>query len=360
MVRQAGTVTGKRQRIRAGEGMNSIFRRIAFLAAAVTVLAGLVMASVWIYHRALPAPLPHPGVTVFRPPHEVSSLAIWKGKLWAGGRDGLSALDMESGEIQTIPKPDVPLRYVTSLLAQEGKGLWIGHPEGLTLFDGKGYRTFTEKDGLPDRRVNCLLMDRTGTLWVGTWKGAVAFNRSPKKVLNRKSGLADDMVRVMMQDRDGRLWFGSYVAPAGGLSVPSADGWKVFNRHNGLPHNNVTSICQDDKGDIWVGTGLLDRGGCSVFKYSGGRWNLENTLTKRDGLAGEKVRTIFQDSKLRYWITSEYDGILLTKRSTRSILKERNGLSSNEVKVVMEDSTGRIWMGTRDGVTRIDASFSIH
>lgn len=333
--------------------MTRTSKRLLILLVATVVLAALVRFSFFFYKWAIPAPKAHPGVTVFRPPHEVSALALWRGKLWAGGRDGLFALDKKSGALQPFPEPDVPLRYVTALLAQKGVGLWIGHPEGLTLFDGKTFKTFTVKDGLPDKRVNCLLLDSRGTLWVGTWKGAVAFNRSPKRVLNRESGLADDMVRVMMEDDLGELWFGSYVAPGGGLSIPLGGGWKPFSVRDGLPHDNVTSLFQDAAGYVWVGTGLLDRGGCAVFQRYGAGWKLERVYKKKDGLAGEKVRAVFQDSRRVYWIGSEYNGILVMKGEKRRILKEQDGLSSNEVKVFLEDGNGTIWLGTRDGVTRI-------
>lgn len=337
--------------------MSRLSMRVLLFCVLALVATLLVWFSVGLYRWTIPVPTSHPGLTIFRPPHEVSALSIWKGKLWAGGRDGLFALDLKSGELQPLPEPDVPLRFVTSLLAQGGVGLWIGHPGGLTLYDGHSFHTYTERDGLPDRRVNCLLLDSRGTLWVGTWKGSVAFNRTPKLVLNRKAGLAVDMVRTIMEDDEGKLWFGSYVAPGGGLSIPEDGGWRVFDTRDGLPHDNVTSIFQDADGKVWVGTGMLDRGGCAVFSRRGRGWKLEKVYTKKDGLAGEKVRTVFQDFNHVYWVASEYDGVLIMDGNRKRIFREKDGLSSNEVKAFLEDDNGTIWLGTRDGVTRIDPSF---
>jgi len=162
----------------------------------------------------------------------------------------------------------------------------------------------------------------------------------------------------MMEDHENQLWFGSYVAPTGGLSIPSDDHWRSFTTDQGLPHNNVTSIFEDDRGIVWVGTGLLTRGGCALFQNTSGHWSLQKTLSSADGLAGEKVRTIFQDSRRVYWISSEYEGVLRMQSNSQEILTEKEGLSSNEVKVFLEDPAGRIWMGTRDGITRFDPSLS--
>lgn len=339
-----------------------VLRRILLISSLILLVVFLGRFSLRSYEKISGGAAGHlPGISVFRPPHEVSALAIWKGRIWAGGRDGLFALDPDSGMLEEIPQPDPPLRYVSALQTQDGNGLWIGHPGGLSLFDGAGYRNFGEADGLPDRRVTSLLLDSRGVLWVGTWKGAVPFTGHFGTTIDRRQGLADDMIRVMMEDHQGRLWFGSYVAPRGGLSIPSRDRWRSFTTKDGLPHNNVTSIFQDDRDIVWVGTGLLDRGGCALFSQSQGRWSLLKTLSRQDGLAGDKVRQVFQDSHGIYWIASEYGGVLRMRNNSQRILREKEGLSSNEVKAFLEDESGKIWMGTRDGVTRIDPSvFRMH
>ncbi len=332
-------------------------RRVFGIVLGGAAAATLLVAGGFIARHAAEPTRTLPGIDVIRPPHEVSALAFWRGRLWAGGRDGLQTLDLETGALQPPAPCDPPLRFVTSLAVREGDGLWIGHPGGLTLFDGENCRTFTENDGLPDRRVNCLLVDSSGALWAGTWKGAVRFRGGPRRVIDSHSGLASDMVRVMMEDSGGDLWFGSYVAPEGGLSVPDGDGWRPVTTGDGLPHPNVTSIFEGRDAVVRVGTGMMDRGGLALFEHTPAGWKLKRTLSREDGLAGEKVRAIHQDADGVYWIASEYDGVLVMKGDRQRVLTKREGLSANEVKVFLEDSQGGLRLGTRDGITVIEPGF---
>ncbi len=54
--------------------------------------------------------------------------------------------------------------------------LWIGTPEGLSVFDGTGWTGYTVNDGLAGNDVRCIEVDIDGTLWIGTTKGVSHFN----------------------------------------------------------------------------------------------------------------------------------------------------------------------------------------
>jgi len=317
-------------------------------------LAIVLCASVHFWGVLYTPPEPRPGITALRPPHEVSALALRDDLLWAGGRDGVVALDVETGAVVRALEADLPLRYVRALVVDGDGALWIGHVGGLTRWDGAAFRTWTTADGLPDDRVNALRIDRDGMLWVGTWGGAAVLRDDAFEVLTVRDGLAADMVNVIFQDDGGGMWFGSAVAPRGGVAIRSDGEWQRFTPAEGLPHANVSSIAQGRDGIVRVGTGLLDRGGAARFSRAGGRWVLDGVRTSEEGLAGEKVRSIFQDSLGGWWIGSEYDGVLWEDGDTRLVLTDYDGLSSPEVKVFLEAPRGILWLGTRDGVTRID------
>jgi ligand-binding sensor domain-containing protein len=317
-------------------------------------VAGVLVGAVRLWGTLYTAPTPRSGFTVIRPPHEVSALALQGQVLWAGGRDGVVGLDRESGAVVQVLEPETPLRYVRALAIDGDGALWIGHVGGLTRWDGSTFRTWTAADGLPDDRVNALLVDGEGTLWVGTWGGAAALREGAFEVLAQAGGLAADMVNVLFQDDRGGMWFGSAVAPRGGLAIRTDGTWQRFTPAEGLPHPNVSSIAQGRDGAVWVGTGLLDRGGAARFTRTPTGWVLDRVRTREDGLAGEKVRSIYQDSRGAWWLGSEYDGVLWENGDASLVLTDYDGLSSPEVKVFLEDPEGILWLGTRDGVTRID------
>lgn len=269
--------------------------------------------------------------------------------LYAGGADGLYAIDTNTLETEEIG--DYP--YIRALL-KDDDGLFIGHDGGLTYIGNNGTsETFTKEDYLPDNRVNALLLDSLGRLWIGTWGGALLIDGDKVTLYDTRDGLLDNMVNVIYEDSRGNIWFGSYVAPRGGVSVLTDAGWQYFTVGDDLPHANITSIIGTRDGRVVVGGGLYTRGGGVKFIYSSGRWEKEITITKESGLAGEKIRSLYEDSQNLLWVGSEYDGLAVFYDGGSLIIDETCGLSCNEVKIIREDKDGDIWLGTRRGVTRI-------
>jgi len=288
-----------------------------------------------------------------RPPHEVSAMVERGNVIWAGGRDGVYRIDKDTGKMLVELKCDIPLSYVRALLFDPSGVLWIAHFSGLSSYDGTACRTYNKTDGLPDERINALYLDHSGRLLIGTWAGAAVYDGKGFNKLLPVGRLADEMVNVIMEDSSGGMWFGSYTAPAGGLSYCKNGQCRHFTVKEGLTHNNITSILETADGEVWVGTGFVDKGGAVRFIKSENGWSLAGSLSKNDGLAGNKVRYIYQDKKGDVWYSSEYDGIAIRSNERWKIVTADDGLSDNEVKIMLEDSSGSLWLGTRDGITKM-------
>ncbi len=315
------------------------------------VLAGIIlMLDSFTMQPDVPSP---PGWQVIRPPYDVHALVEQGNIIWARGKDGLSRLDLFSGELIGEVIFDPPLEYVRALLVDDQGALWVGHQSGLLHYKDGVWQAYTQEDGLPDSRVNALMLNDDGRLWVGTWGGVAIQDGDSWHTLTQADGLLDDMVNVMLQDRHGGIWFGSYVAPKGGVSYLKDGDWQYFDTDKGLQHNNVTSLVETSDGYIWAGTGLFDRGGACQFAFSGTKWQISQVLKHGDGLAGEKVRSIFQDKTGVLWFGSEYDGLGLLQQGAWMTLGIDEGLSHLEIKTILQDADGNIWLGTRNGLTRI-------
>jgi len=302
----------------------------------------------------------YPGFVVIDPPQEVSALVIQGETVWAGGVEGLYRIDRHSFEVTAQTPDERSFQYTRAILVDRHGRIWVGHDQGVSCLADGCWQTLTRKDGLPDNRVNTLAEDPSGLIWAGTWGGAVQIappgdgaKSHIRRTFTREDGLLSDMVNVILPDSLGGIWFGSYNS-RGGISYQAADGnWHSWTVADGLPHEYITAICQDQMQDVWVGTGLLSEGGAAVFHHVGGEWSLTRTMSKDDGLAGEKVRSIFQDKARRMWLGSEYDGVAIVDPDGVTILDRTSGLSDNEVKVMLEDQDGQLWLGTRYGVTVI-------
>jgi ligand-binding sensor domain-containing protein len=107
---------------------------------------------------------------------------------------------------------------------------------------------------------------------------------------------------------------------------------------------------QDREGAIWIATGFGGSGGAN--KIENGQWSM---LTEKDGLAGEKVRSLFEDREGNMWFGSEYDGVAVHSREGWKVLTPEEGLAGWEVLEIIQDSDGALWIATEDGISRIES-----
>jgi hypothetical protein len=115
-----------------------------------------------------------------------------------------------------------------------------------------------------------------------------------------------------------------------------------FTISNGLPSNAVYCMFKDSRGLMWIGT---DAG---LVKYDGYKFQ---TISTRDGLAGNFIRDILEDKKGNLWIAcygdglSKFDGKKFTNYTTKS------GLVHNEIRRLFIDKKQRLWIGTENGLS---------
>ncbi|HNT54751.1 MAG TPA: two-component regulator propeller domain-containing protein [Anaerolineaceae bacterium] len=332
--------------------MNSTLKGLSPLFSIFLVVALVIGGAIWI-ESVRAGQARQEGYQIIRPPHEVHALAIQEDTLWAGGQDGVVGIRLGTGEVFTTLACDQSLDFTRALLVTPDGTLWIGHIDGLSQYTPTGCRTLTQSDGLPDSRVNALYLDRSGRLWVGTWGGAAVLTGNGWEVLTKADGLADDMVNVIYQDHLGGMWFGSAVSPRGGLTWCWQGQCRIYNTDSGLIHNQISAIMEDGNQNIWVGAGFFDRGGANRLVFQQTEWIIEQSLSRRDGLAGEKVRSIYEDQQHNIWFGSEYDGLARYDGRQFRILTTADGLADQEVKVILQDPAGNLWLGGRDGLTWI-------
>lgn len=123
----------------------------------------------------------------------------------------------------------------------------------------------------------------------------------------------------------------------------------------GWTDNAINDILQDYQGYIWMATwsGLKKYDGYSIQSYRQ-ELNIEN------GLNGNKIKCLFEDSKKRLWIGTNYTGFYRYDRNLDKFIQYQNennnmnSLSNNHVLAIQEDKDGFIWIGTEKGLNRFD------
>ena len=66
------------------------------------------------------------------------------------------------------------------------------------------------------------------------------------------------------------------------------------------------------------------------------------------------IRSIFEDSKGRFWFGSQQEGVCLYDGSEFIYYTVSDGLSDNQVRTIQEDQAGVMWFGTGNGITSFD------
>ena len=101
-----------------------------------------------------------------------------QGYLWLSSRDGLLKYDgytVTKYQYKPFDPHSVPQNVVYTLFIDQTDTMWLGTPEGLTIFDRK-FEKFTRLTtslipGMPDLgNVSAINEDGIGNLWIGTMK----------------------------------------------------------------------------------------------------------------------------------------------------------------------------------------------
>ena len=186
-----------------------------------------------------------------------------RGAVWMGTLAGASRLERASGKFTNYAR-ELVNEWVYGIAVDPKGRVWFATEGGVSMFDGKRWRAWTEKEGLgaPQARhgndenvrqnyVFTVHAAKDGSVWAGTWgAGAARFDGERWASLTRKEGLAGDIVYSIAQEADGTLWFGTNA----GLS--SYDGRKFGNlgAKDGLPGPNIFALAAAPKGEIWAGS----------------------------------------------------------------------------------------------------------
>lgn len=288
------------------------------------------------------------------------ALALYREALWAGGAKGLVRVEPATGAVlEEVTVEGATLRYVSDLLVTRGGVLWVAHAGGASAFDGTTWRTLTAEDGLPEGRMLALAEEAVGALWFGAERGLASCAEGACRVFTRADGLASDLVSVLFVNSHGTVWAGNGLSTEGGLSSWAGATWQTTTVEDGLAHPMVNAILEDREGALWFGVGFAARGGANRLApgASGapgepGSWT---TFTEADGLAGPKVRSLFEDAEGALWFGSEYNGVARYADGKWLALEPKRGFSGAEIKTMLQTPDGALWFGTESGLTRISA-----
>lgn len=291
---------------------------------------------------------------------------------------------------------------VRSVCIDKYNNKWFATKNGLTLYNGKTWKTYTIKDGLAGNSVNSIIFDDGDwgpAIWAATDNGVSVIGVKPDAITfatpyrSNNTGLVSNNVRAIAVDNIKIKWFGT----DSGVSSFDGNVWASFTAelNSFLTSNDIlsifpltdfvmfgtlgggvsrfdsitqatpitTSLASDviasdvvysmyasKLGDEWFGTdsGLSHHTGI----YPGANWT---TYKVANGLADNSVRSILAENDSLLWIGTDnglnrFDGTNWLKFTTVE------GLAGNKVLSIAKDVDGSFWLGTNSGISHYTPS----
>jgi signal transduction histidine kinase/ligand-binding sensor domain-containing protein len=289
------------------------------------------------------------------------------GRLWAGSRrSGLYLLNPSP----TAGHPVVLHNYGTafpgywiSRLFQASDGaIWAATNRGLVAFVpaegafGFRFRLYSRQNGLPFPEVESLGEDRGGNIWMGIPNGGAArLARSGITAFGEPDGVA--VADSVFTDQNGNLVVvGSPHDDFRGRTISKFDGERFVRTNVPVPHLYFGwgwgQVVNDHQGEWWLATfhGLMRFPRKSIDQLSATSPNA--IYTTRNGLAGDHIFRIFEDSRGDIWASTvdKGQGLIRWDRATGVFhhYTERDGLPSLTdayPTAFCEDRGGGVWIG---------------
>lgn len=257
---------------------------------------------------------------------------------------------------------------VTAILEDSASGLWLGTAEGLVHVDRQNKNVTEYKHdpmnpaSLNHNVVLALAPGRDRSLWIGTANGFARLDMKTRR-FKRYSfaphvppGGFGNQVSSICPDAAGKVWIGT---PAGFYCLdPKSGNLKRFptdpETPGALPSSLVWTVKEDRAGNLWVGTA---RGGLSLLDSSSGRFtNFVYDPGDPGSLNNKTVTEIYEDTKGRLWIGTYSGGLNVFDRTTQTFtgFTVKDGLAGNNVAGILEDSHGNLWLSTNHGISKFD------
>lgn len=299
-----------------------------------------------------------------------------KNTLWVGTSVGIHEIDLASMEpLNTFTRESgLANEYVFGIHVDAQGRQWFGtNGGGISRFDHGEWKTYFPMHGLADYWIYSFAEQEDGLIWIGTWAGANLYDPATDTFKTYFDELVNEWVYGLGIDSKKNVWFGT----EGGVSMFDGKQWKEWTHAEGLgaenkerlPVSDNTGLGTRDRHDLtllsngadtynpsYVFDILIDNNdapwagtwGGGASRYDGEKWI---NLTTEDGLAGNIVMSIAQDSQGAYWFgtnngVSRYDG------KTWQSFNKSSGMMGDYVYDLVAHEDGTVWAATLNGVTQ--------
>ena len=217
-------------------------------------------------------------------------------------------------------------------------------------------KLYVPEDGLSSSFINQIYQDNDGFIWVATESGLNKFDgitfTQYLNTPNDSTSIKSNYTRCLLEDDDNNFLIGFY------------NGLMRYDKASDLFHHisvysdgtemspHITQICKLRNGEIWLSTS-----GRGLFKYDSERDVAVNIGELMEKLQIYVVNNLFEDSKGRIWLSTEYNGVVRIDSCHQTFEIYRHPrVPENGIYSIAESKDGEIIIGTKQsGVARFDS-----
>src|SRR5262245_45616262 len=169
------------------------------------------------------------------------------GDVWLGTRDS-GLLRLHAGRLTPIVK-GLPDQKINALLAGDGKQLWIGTDDGVSLWNGVEVTRAGVPESLAHIGALAMIRDRDGNIWIGTSSGQLLrVNRQGVASLDERDRARRGAVTTVFEDRDRNLWIGTNR----GIERLRDGVFTTYSAAQGLPTDTYGPVYVDANRRAWI------------------------------------------------------------------------------------------------------------
>jgi len=265
-------------------------------------------------------------------------------------------LPEKPGEILKYSDAEGVVSGRVSFLYQTADGhIWISTTKGVIDFDGRTFHVYTSAQGFIG--IFHFIEDASENLWLGGVNGLVRLDRGGLTSYFSDDGLSNPYILVINKTIDDKLY-----AMGGDLSLSLFDGKRFQTIHPQLPSDaqalwTANPVFQDSAGEWWFLTnGKLFRFAATNDFRELARQRPGATYDRSDGLSGDQMFHIFEDSRGDLWISThgiqQQFGLSRWNRATGKFytFTDAEGFPANRApSSFAEDRRGNIFLGFYEG-----------
>ena len=276
-----------------------------------------------------------------------------------------------SVHIQQLTERDgLPSNSIYALMLDDLGRVWIGCPNGLSVYDGYGFRKFLSNPNdstvISGTIAYAMLKDDDGAVWVGTnpayierydpITGHFTHQGFEPMVMRSDSSLSflGFTTSDIVKDGQGNIYAGvsAFASILSGLMVrvKGEDNFTLVNPPVGDSIGNVFHMRTDRKGQVWV-----------MSQYGVYRIDERRQLHNEDALfkglswrSGEAVNDFLFDADNQLWLLTNLGGLVTFNVATQTFTRYQYAASQPGAidfgNCMALHPNGNLWLGTSGGI----------